>query len=122
VVSDHISAFWDFLPTLAEIVAVEPHVSVDGISFLPTLLGRPADQPRHEYLYWEYQGRQAVRLGDWKGYRSNVDGPIELYDLGGDIGETRDVAAQHPEVVARMADVMANGRTESELFPLVRAQ
>ncbi len=121
-VSDHVSAFWDLMPTLAELAGAGLPVEVDGLSMLPILLGESAEQPRHEYLYWEYQGRQAVRLGDWKGYRSNVDGPIELYDLGGDIGETRDVAALHPEVVARIADVMASGRTESELFPLLRAQ
>jgi arylsulfatase len=121
-VSDHLSAFWDFLPTLAQLAGTDVPVEVDGLSILPTLLRELDEQERHEYLYWEFQGRQAVRLGDWKGYRSSVDSAIELYDLGSDIGEQRDVADQHPDVVARIADIMANGRTESDLFPLAREE
>ncbi len=93
---------------------------VDGVSLLPTLLGRP-DQTEHEYLYWEHRGEQAVRLGRWKGLRHGVDEPIELYDLQEDVGEQRDVSASHPDVVARIAEIMRSGRTESELFPLVRS-
>ncbi len=119
--SDHVSAFWDFLPTFAELVGTEVPTDVDGLSLLSTLFGRSDEQARHEYLYWEYHGRQAVRLGDWKGYRASVDSPIELYDLAADIGETRDVADLHPDVVARIAGIMQSGRTESELFPLVRS-
>jgi arylsulfatase len=119
-VSDHLSAFWDFLPTLAELAGTDVPVEIDGLSMLPTLLGTLAEQERHEYLYWEFQGRQAVRLGDWKGYRTSADSAIELYDLGSDIGEQHDVADQHPDVVAHIADIMVNGRTESDLFPLVR--
>jgi arylsulfatase len=118
--NDHVSAFWDFLPTFAELAGAEVPVEVDGLSLLSTLLGRPAEQRRHEYLYWEYHGRQAVRLGDWKGYRASVDDEIELYDLATDIGEGQDVADLHPEIVARIAETMQSGRTESELFPLVR--
>ncbi|UCC72635.1 MAG: arylsulfatase [Gemmatimonadota bacterium] len=119
-IADHVSAFWDFLPTFAELARAEIPVQVDGLSLLPTLLGRPDDQQRHEYLYWEYQGRQAVRLGDWKGYRARVDGAIELYDLGTDVAEQHNVADEHPEVVGRIAEIMLSGRTESDLFPLVR--
>ncbi len=120
-VSDHVSAFWDFLPTFAELVGIEDTpVELDGISMLPTLLGEGDRQRTHEYLYWEYKGRQAVRLGDWKAYRANVDEPIQLYDLATDIGERNDVAAHHPDVVARIAEIMQTARTESELFPLVR--
>ncbi|MGD8699850.1 MAG: arylsulfatase [Gemmatimonadales bacterium] len=122
-VSDHLSAFWDFLPTLADLARIdEVPGQVDGLSMRPTLFGQPAEQDRHEYLYWEYQGRQAVRLADWKGYRSSPDSPIELFDLATDIGEGHDVAQQHPDVVARIADIMATARTESDLFPLVREQ
>ncbi len=120
-VSDHASAFWDFLPTLADLVDVEPPVEVDGISIAPTLLGRRG-QAKHEYLYWEYFGRQAVRLGDWKAYRKSVDSPIELYDLSTDIGEQNDVASDYPEVVQRIVEIMQSARTESELFPLVRKE
>lgn len=119
-VSDHISAFWDFLPTLADLAGAKVPVEVDGLSMLPALLGESRQQPRHEYLYWEYRGSQAARMGDWKGYRSDIDGPIELYDLSRDVAEQRDLAAQNPDVVARIADIMANGRSESALFPLAR--
>lgn len=116
----HVSAFWDFLPTLAELAGVQPPPDRDGTSMLPTLLGNSAQQPEHDYLYWEYVGRQAVRMGDWKAIRHGADQPIELYDLGTDIGEQHDVASENPDVVGRIEEIMRTGRTESELFPLVR--
>jgi arylsulfatase len=119
-VSDHVSAFWDFYPTFAEIAGAELSEDLDGLSMLPTLLGTPADQQQHEYLYWEFQGRQAVRMGRWKGIRNGVDREIELYDLETDIGEQHDVANDNQDVVARITDIMMTARTESELFPLVR--
>ncbi len=117
--NDHLSAFWDYLPTFAELAGTDVPVEVDGISLLPTLLGRDTEQPKHEYLYWELHGGQAVRMGKWKAYRPGVDSAIELYDLSTDIGEQHDVAVQHPDVVATSEDIMRSGRTESELFPLV---
>jgi arylsulfatase len=119
-VTDHVSAFWDYYPTFAEIAGSVAPQDIDGLSMLPTLLGNDSDQPQHEYLYWEYQGRQAVRLGKWKGIRHHLDGDIELYDLETDIGEQRDVAHDHPSVIARISDIMQTARTESELFPLDR--
>jgi arylsulfatase A-like enzyme len=123
--SGHVSAFWDFLPTCCELVGVETPEAIDGISFVPTLLGRSGKQKQHEFLYWEFheQGkRQAVRMGNWKGVRLNVakkpDGPIELYDLKGDIGEKNNVADRHPDVVAKMAGYMKTARTPSENWPL----
>jgi arylsulfatase A len=119
-VSDHVSAFWDFYATFADIAAAEPEADLDGLSMLPTLLGHDTQQQQHEYLYWEFQGRQAVRMGRWKGIRHGVDQEMELYDLETDRGEQSDVAADHPDVVARIAQIMVTARTESELFPLVR--
>ena len=119
-VSDHQSGFWDFLPTLAELVSKQPPADTDGLSILPTLLGTPEEQQSHEYLYWEYHGKQAVRLGDWKAVRHGVNEPIELYNLANDIGEQLNVAAEYPDVAARIDDIMHNGRTPSELFPLDR--
>ncbi len=119
-VSVHASAFWDFFPTLAEVAGAELGDDLDGLSMLPTLLGDDAQQQQHEYLYWEFQGRQAVRMGRWKGIRHGVDRRIELYDLQQDIGEQHDIADDNPNVVARIADVMVKARTESELFPLVK--
>ncbi len=124
-VSEHISAFWDFLPTCCELVGAGAPDGIDGISMVPTLLGRPGEQRQHEYLYWEFheQGkRQAVRMGDWKGVRQNVakepDGPIELYNLKNDIGEKNNVAVRHPGIVAKIEAYMKAARTPSEHWQL----
>jgi arylsulfatase A-like enzyme len=121
--SSHVSAFWDFLPTAAEIAGVEVTSEIDGVSYLPSLLGESSVQSSHEYLYWEFHeqgGKQAVRLGDWKGVRLNVgenpDGPIELYYLSSDPGEQQDVAAEHPDVVEEIRRLMRQARTESPLW------
>ncbi len=115
--SDHIAAFWDFLPTCAELLGEQPPQGIDGVSLLPTLLGRPG-QKKHDYLYWELNGQQGVRMGDWKAVRLKPNQKIQIFDLKTDIGEKNDVADQHPEIVARMRDILTNGRTESDVFPL----
>jgi arylsulfatase len=118
--SDHISAFWDILPTITEIVGSDPPDDIDGVSFLPTILGQDEKQEKHEYLYWEYNGKQAVRMGKWKAYRPGVEKPIELYNLEDDIGENRNVTVNHPEIVAKIQEILQTARTKSELFPLVK--
>lgn len=125
--SAHVSAFWDFLPTAAEIAGASAHDRLDGLSYLHALTGKSAAQDGHDYLYWEFTeqgGKQAVRRGDWKGIRLNVvenpDGPLELYDLKVDLGEERNVAGQHPEVVAELAALMVEAHADSVLFPLRR--
>ncbi len=125
--TDHIAAFWDVLPTLAEIVGVEAPEALDGVSFAPTLLGQLGDQGEHEFLYWEfpaYGGQQVVRMGEWKGVRQNMlrDGNpdplrIELYNLAEDIGETTDVAANHPAVVDEIREIMQREHEPSTMFP-----
>ena len=116
--SDHISAFWDFYATFAEVVGAKIPEDIDGISLLPTLLNK--NQPKHDYLYWEYLGKQAIRRGKWKAVRLGIEKEIELYDLENDLAEENNVADQHPEIVAEMAELMKTARTESELFPLVK--
>jgi arylsulfatase len=116
--SDHVAAFWDFLPTCAELLDVQPPVGIDGISILPTLLGRPQQQRKHEYLYWELNGQQAVRMDNWKAVRLKPNQKIQLCDLKTDIGEKNDVADQHSDIVARMEEIFTKGRTESDVFPL----
>jgi arylsulfatase A-like enzyme len=98
---------------------------LDGVSFVPTLLGRPG-QKSHDYLYWETpagQGAQAVRTGDWKAVRLKVkqdpNAPVQLFNLKADPAESRDVAARHPEVVEKVRKIMREGRTESPIFPLL---
>ncbi len=126
-VSDHISAFWDVLPTLVEIAGGTAPEGIDGISFLPTLLSQPERQRKHEFLYWEfpsYGGQQAVRMGNWKGVRQKMlrrskRNPlkIELYNLAEDIGERRDVADRHPDIVARIREIMEREHVPSDVFP-----
>ncbi|HLP72284.1 MAG TPA: arylsulfatase, partial [Bacteroidales bacterium] len=100
--SDHVSAFWDLMPTLSEITRAEMTSRTDGISFLPTLTGK-GEQKKHDYLYWEFHeqgGKTGVRMDNWKAIRLNVDknpdSPVELYDISSDIGETKNIAAEHP--------------------------
>jgi len=119
-VSEHVCAFWDFLPTCAKLVGVKAPKGIDGISYLPTLLGQNERQRKHEYLYWELHGQQAIRVGDWKAVRRKPGRKIELYDLSKDIGEANDLAGTHPELVAKMAEMMEKCRVESKVFPLRR--
>lgn len=113
--TDFTTAFWDFLPTAAEIAGTSAPRGIDGISIVPTLLGRT--QKSHQYLYWErLSGRgkltRAVRLGDWKGYQEDAGSPIELYDLKSDPAESRNVAANHPDVAGRMRKIMAEAHVD----------
>lgn len=115
--SDFITAFWDFLPTAAELAGASPPEKIDGISIAGELLGRT--QRPHEYLYWEdprpNRLTKAVRLGRWKGYQGDAGKPVELHDLEADPQESRDVAADHPEIVKRIEAIMAESRTEVEI-------
>jgi len=120
--SDHISAFWDFLPTCCELIGEDPPADIDGISMLPAFFGQRQKQKKHKYLYWELRGQQAVRMGKWKALRLKPDRKIALYDLDKDIGESHDVAGEHPDVVAEMADIFRTGRTGSEVFPLSKTR
>ncbi len=124
--SRHISAFWDMVPTFTELAGVEPPKNSDGISMVPTLLGK-GSQPKHKYLYWEFPacgGRIAVRSGKWKGVRNNVinqpNSPMELYDLKKDSGEQNNVADKYPEVVERIMAIMEEAHTPSDLYKLKR--
>ncbi len=118
-VSDQVWAFWDILPTLAELAGVSPPRGIDGISMLPALLGRP--QRNHECLYWEFHERgfhQALRDGDWKIVRKGPGKPVELYDLKNDVGERNDLAAKYPDVAARLTRLLDEARTDSPEFPI----
>ena len=117
--SDHVTAFWDFLPTCAQLLREPVPDGLDGISILPTLLGRPGRQKKHDHLYWELRGQQGVRMGDWKAVRLKPNQKIQLFNLKTDLGEQHDVADQHREIMARIEDILTNGRTKSEVFPLV---
>lgn len=120
-VSDHVSAFWDFLPTAADIAGCGTPENIDGISYLPALLG--GTQSGHEFLYWEFHegkaSKQAVRAGKWKAVRLSPSAPLELYDLSADIGENSNIAASHPDVIKRMEKYLQSARTESEIWKLI---
>jgi len=120
--SDHASAFWDFLPTVAEMAGIQAPENIDGISFLPALLGK--EQKQHDYMYWEFHemgGRKALRKGEWKLVQYDVFAPekttTELYDLSTDIGEEKNVAAENPELVKELLDLMNSARVGTEDFP-----
>jgi arylsulfatase len=125
--SDLPSAFWDFLPTCSDLLGRSPPPDTDGLSYLPTLLGRPGEQTKHDYLYWEWVERgpkrqwQCLREGDWKAIRFVAGDRLELYNLGRDPGETTDVAGQFPDVARRLRVRMTEVRTESAEFPMARA-
>jgi arylsulfatase len=115
--------FPDVLPTLCELTGAKVPAKADGISFWPTLSGGGQQKP-HDFLYWEfpaYGGQQAVIAGNWKAVRQNLAKGIvktELYDLAKDKSETTDVAAKHPDVVARLEKLMKEQHTPSADFPL----
>ncbi len=119
-VSDQPLAFWDLLPTLAEIVGQPAPAGIDGHSMLPTLLGRGA-QRQHEYLYWEFHERgfaQAIRMNQWKGVRKTGQAKLELYDLSRDLGETRNVAEANPGIAKKLLAYMGLAHTDSKEFPV----
>ncbi|HMJ88500.1 MAG TPA: arylsulfatase [Candidatus Acidoferrum sp.] len=123
-VNDFLWALWDFLPTAAAISRSTNALpkNIDGMSVLPTLLGK--EQKPHEFFYWEFHekgSKQAVRMGDWKAVRLAIDKPLELYNLKVDLGETNNVAAAHPEIVARIEAYLKTARTPSEKWPLALA-
>jgi arylsulfatase A-like enzyme len=116
-ICDHLTGFQDYLPTFCELAGIKAPES-DGLSILPSLLGKTNDQAKHAYLYWEFYeggGKQAIATDRWKAVRLNwieqPDGPMEIYDLQSDPAETRDVASLHPEIVQQMAASMKQAHT-----------
>jgi len=120
--SDLISAFWDVFPTCADLAGSEVPENVDGISLVPVLTGS-GEQQLHDHLYWEFherQGRIAVRKGEWKAVKyqvnTNPDAAIELYNLKNDPGETKDLAGEYPELVREMDSIMKVSRTHHAIW------
>ena len=127
-VSDLVWDFADVLPTLSELAGVHPPKGLDGVSVAPTLLGEESvgrKQEKRPFFYWEWQhynwakrqdipGKlmQAIRMDDWKAIRHQSDEPLELYDLSRDVGEAHDLAGQHPDMIARIEDILKTCRTK----------
>lgn len=124
--SDHICAFWDWLPTLAEIggAKVPSKTEIDGISMVPLLTGKGDRQKTHKYLYWEFtegKPRKAVRAGKWKAIRTYAsDGETlvksELFDLENDVGETTNLAETYPEKAQELERMMDAAHADSEFY------
>ena len=88
----------------------------DGISFYPTLMGKPDEQVKHDYLYWEFHETNmlGVRQGDWKLVVQN--GTCKLFDLANDVHEDKDVSRQYPTILNQMKRIIREAHTESSLF------
>ena len=106
--SERVVAFWDLFPTFAELARTPIPSGLDGLSFAPTLRGHPQTN-QADHFYWEsHDGgyRQAVRWDDWKAIRLDAGKALELYDLKADLGETNNIAAAHPELLARAESLL----------------
>lgn len=127
-VSHHPWSFCDVMPTLAEVAGTSAPKGIDGISVMPTLVGPKAagrEQQTHEFMYWELprydpklgEARHelpaaAVRMGDWKVVRPAPDAKLQLFNLKDDLGETRNVAVENREVMARIERYLKTARTQ----------
>ncbi len=128
--SDRLTGFEDWMPTLLELAGCKSAIprDLDGLSFAATLLGQ-RQEPR-PFLYREfpgYGGQQFVRVGNWKGIRQHLKPAgqnakpqlhLALYDLDQDPGESRDVAAQHADIVAKLERIMREQHAPSKEFPM----
>ncbi|MFC1758774.1 arylsulfatase [Planctomycetota bacterium] len=121
-VSEEPWAFWDLLPTFAELGQAEipPGFQTDGCSLVSFLEGGPA--PKRDYFYWELHERrpgaiQAIRWDDWKAVRPKPGAAVELYDLSKDLAETKNLAASHPSLVAKAITTMNRARTADPDWP-----
>ena len=123
VTTGHVAYFGDWMATAAELVGTKTPDGCDSISFVPTLEGHASQQRSHEFLYWEFHERgfsqAALYQGRWKGIRERrPDAPLVLYDLQTDLGEQTDVAASHPDIVAKIDAYLKTARTESPDWPI----
>ena len=125
--SEHQLAFWDIMPTLCQAIGLHDPTSLykrgtndhfDGLSFLPTLEGRPTEQCIHDHLYWEFgeTNQMAVRRGNWKMVVKH--GKPFLYDLGNDIHEDHDLSKSYPGILQELIRIAHEEHTDAPLFPV----
>jgi arylsulfatase A-like enzyme len=143
-IDDSLTAFWDWMPTLAELAGVAPPAQSDGISLVPNLLGRPRPNT-HPYIYIEYDfsgkmhnpaskdvfarkgvtGRgqqQLVRIGDLVGVRTQIrkaDDPLRIYDVRSDPHEDHNLAGdpQFKTIGDRMRELLVSARRPDPSAP-----
>ena len=115
-------AFYDIMPTIADIAGIKIPQNIDGLSFLPLLAGNKNKQKFHEFLFWDfagYGGQIAVRYGKYKGIlknlKKNPDAKLELYDLEQDPYEKNNIANQHPDIVNKIMEIIKKERTKPEI-------
>jgi arylsulfatase A-like enzyme len=116
--SNHVAYFGDWMATAAELTDTKVPENCDSISFVPTLLGEPRVQQQHEVLYWEFHEggfkQAALFQGRWKGIRSgSANAAVALFDQQADVGEKIDVAAQHPDIAAKIDSFLRQARSPS---------
>jgi arylsulfatase A-like enzyme len=121
--SNHVAYFGDWFATACELSGAEFPAGRDSISFVPSLLGRPKEQPAHEFLYWEFHERgfsqAALYAGRWKAIRERTpDAPLQLFDLHDDVAEKHDLAAKQPELVTKLDAYLKSARSESPDWPV----
>lgn len=116
--SEHVASFADWMATAAELAGVKTPNGCDSISLVSTLLGKPADQSKHDFLYWEFHEggfkQAALYQGRWKGIRAGApDAPIALYDQQADIAEKTNVVAQHADIASKIDRHLKLARSDS---------
>lgn len=123
VETDHVAAFWDILPTFAELAGAKTPDNLDGISLVPTLLGAPDSQKSHEYLYWEFHemgGKRAIRFGDFKAVQNDMNkkprGKIEIYNIVKDPKELNNLADKRPDLVQKARKILNSARTSNPVW------
>lgn len=121
--SGHVGYFGDWMATAAELAGAAVPEGCDSISFVPSLLGAPDRQKQHEFLYWEFHERgfsqAALYQGHWKGIRErSPDAPLQVFDLKNDIAEKNNVAADNPEITAKLDNYLKTVRSETPDWPI----
>jgi len=126
-VNDMPAVLWDLFPTFLQLASIHSTKKTDGISLLPALKGHHQNQ--HDYFYWELHesgGKQAVRVGNWKGIKLNVttknDSQLELYDLNSDPYEKKNIASQHPDIVKKIDGIIKEAYIPNNDWPLLLSE
>lgn len=123
-VSDAPGYFADWFATLCEAAGLDAPGGLDGQSLWPVMRGGAPPEP-HKPMVWvfsEYGGQVAVRIGDHKvirqGLKTNKPGAWEVYDLASDPGETLDLAADRPDLIRQAVEILRREVASNEVFPL----